>query len=63
MKKVPSQFIVGSLMYAMVCTRPDIAYPVGPCEPMVTSAASGRSARIGMYQLDSYIILIFMRIL
>ena len=29
MKKVSYQSAVGSLMYAMVCTRPDIAYAVG----------------------------------
>ncbi|KAL5725484.1 hypothetical protein ACHQM5_008624 [Ranunculus cassubicifolius] len=29
MKKVPYASTVGSLMYAMVCTRPDIAYAVG----------------------------------
>ena len=29
MKKVPYDSAVGSLMYAMVCTRPDIAHAVG----------------------------------
>ena len=29
MSKVPYQLAVGSLMYAMVCTRPDIAHVVG----------------------------------
>ena len=29
MKKVPYASAVGSLMYAMVCTRPDIAHVVG----------------------------------
>jgi hypothetical protein len=29
MSKVPYASAVGSLMYAMVCTRPDIAHAVG----------------------------------
>ena len=29
MKNVPYSSVVGSIMYAMVCTRPDIAYSVG----------------------------------
>eukprot|EP00253_Pinus_taeda_P022625 PITA_22625 len=29
MSKIPYASIIGSLMYAMVCTRPDIAYSVG----------------------------------
>ena len=29
MSKIPYASAVGSLMYAMVCTRPDIAYSVG----------------------------------
>jgi len=31
MDRVPYAFAVGSLMYAMVCTRPDLAYVVGSC--------------------------------
>ena len=29
MRKVPYALAVGSLMYAMVCTRPDIAQAIG----------------------------------
>ena len=29
MEKVPYASVVGSLMYAMLCTRPDICYAVG----------------------------------
>ncbi len=28
-KKIPYAYVDGSLMYAMVCTRPDIAHAVG----------------------------------
>ena len=29
MQKTPYEYVVGSLMYAQVCTRPDIAYIIG----------------------------------
>ena len=29
MRQIPYAFVVGSLMYAMLCTRPDICYSVG----------------------------------
>lgn len=29
MKNIPYAFVVGSIMYAQVCTRPDIAFIVG----------------------------------
>jgi ATP-binding cassette subfamily B (MDR/TAP) protein 1 len=29
MKEVPYQSAIGSLMYCMICTRPNIAYSVG----------------------------------
>ena len=29
MKNIPYALVVGSLMYAQVCTRPDIAFAVG----------------------------------
>ena len=28
MKKVPYSFVVGNLMYAMICTRPNIPYAI-----------------------------------
>ena len=37
MSKVPYQSAVGSLMYAMVCTRPDIAYAVGVVSRFMTN--------------------------
>ena len=37
MSKVPYAFVVGSLMYAMVCTRPDIAHAVGVVSRFLTN--------------------------
>jgi ATP-binding cassette subfamily B (MDR/TAP) protein 1 len=36
-RKVPYQSAMGSLMYAMVCTRPDIAYAVGVVSRFMTN--------------------------
>eukprot|EP00253_Pinus_taeda_P005136 PITA_05136 len=37
MSKIPYASIVGSLMYAMVCTRPDIAYSMGVVSRFLTN--------------------------
>jgi len=37
MKNVPYSSAVGSLMYAMICTRPDIAYVVGVVSRFLTN--------------------------
>ena len=37
MSNVPYASIVGSLMYAMVCTRLDIAHPVGVVSRFLTN--------------------------
>ena len=37
MSKVPYSSVVGSLMYAMVCTKPDIAHPVGVVNRFLTN--------------------------
>ena len=37
MSKVPYASSVGSLMYAMVCTRPDIAHAVGVVSLFLTN--------------------------
>ena len=37
MKNVPYSSAVGSLMYAMICTRPDIAYAVGAVSRFLTN--------------------------
>ena len=39
MRKVPYQSVVGSLMYAMVCTMPDIAYAVGVVSRFMKNAS------------------------
>ena len=36
MSKVPYALAIGSLMYAMVCTRPDIAHAVGVVSRFIT---------------------------
>lgn len=37
MKKVPNALIVGSLMYAMVCTRSDITHAMGVVSRMMSN--------------------------
>ena len=37
MSKVPYASAVGSLMYAMVCTRPDIAHAIGVVSRFLTN--------------------------
>ena len=37
MSKVPYAFVVGSLMYVMVCIRPDIAHVVGVVSRFLTN--------------------------
>jgi hypothetical protein len=37
MKKVPYQGVVGSLMYCMICTRPNIAYSMGVVSKFLTN--------------------------
>lgn len=37
MSEVPYQSVVGGLMYATVCTRPDIAYAVGVVSRFITN--------------------------
>ena len=37
MRKVPYASAVGSLMYAMVCTRPDITHEVGVVSRFLTN--------------------------
>ena len=37
MSKVPYASAVGSLMYAMVCTRPDISHAVGVVSQFLTN--------------------------
>jgi len=37
MKNVPYSSTVGSLMYAMICTRPDTTYAVGVVSQFLTN--------------------------
>ena len=42
MRRVPYASAVGSLMYAMLCTRPDICYPL-PIQPWVGALDCGKA--------------------
>jgi len=37
MSKFPYAFVVGNLMYAMICIRPNIAYVVGTCSVFMSN--------------------------
>uniref|UniRef100_A0A2N9ELN6 Reverse transcriptase Ty1/copia-type domain-containing protein n=1 Tax=Fagus sylvatica TaxID=28930 RepID=A0A2N9ELN6_FAGSY len=50
MSKVPYASAIGSLMYAMVCTRPDIAHAVGVVSRYMSNP---RKAALGGSQVDS----------
>ena len=38
MQKIPYASVIGSLMYAQVCTRPDIAFIVGVLEKYLSNS-------------------------
>lgn len=42
MKKVPYASAVGRLMYAIVCTRPDIAHAVGVVSRFISGKSTGQ---------------------
>ena len=46
MKSVPYESTVGSLMYAMVCTRPDIAYAVGVMSRYLSNSSKDHWAAV-----------------
>ncbi|RVW74402.1 Retrovirus-related Pol polyprotein from transposon TNT 1-94 [Vitis vinifera] len=52
MSKVPYALAIGSLMYAMVCTRPDIAHAVGVVSRFMSRPGK---AALGGSQVDSKI--------
>ena len=47
MSRVPYASEVGSLMYAMVCTRPDLAYAVSAVSHVKSRKATLESSKVG----------------
>ncbi|MCO5555992.1 hypothetical protein L7F22_009536 [Adiantum nelumboides] len=54
MTKVPYSSVIGSLMYAMICTRPDIAYAVGVVSRYMSKPGKNHCKAVKgiMYYLD-----------
>ncbi|PHT39952.1 hypothetical protein CQW23_18806 [Capsicum baccatum] len=51
MSRVPYSSDVGSLMYAMVCSRPDLSYVVSTVDPFLSVVASAFPGRVSMANL------------
>jgi len=50
MSRVPYASAIGSLMYAMVCTRPDIAHAVGVVSRFLSNPAK---EQLGRHKVDT----------